>query len=85
MDTTAHDLKLLSIGYFIQGGIVTGSGILMFGYVALMGAVFASVQSGGRANPQNHMPSELCVLGAIMLALAVVSLAVGIGMLYSGV
>jgi hypothetical protein len=86
MDTTAHDLKLLSIGYFIQGGIVIGSGILAFAYVGLVGFLLAASQSGARSNPRNQMPPEvLHVFGAIAIAIAIVTAAAGIGMICSGV
>ncbi len=86
MDTTAHDLRLLSIGYFIQGGISICSGLLFFCYVGLVGVVFASAQNGAHGELQNQIPTGvLYVIGAIVIAIALVTVGVGICMVYSGV
>jgi heme/copper-type cytochrome/quinol oxidase subunit 2 len=86
MDTTAHDLRLLSIGYFIQGGIVIFSGLLFLCYLALIGAVFASVQNGAQVDPQKQIPAHLLyAIGVVVIAMALVTLLVGACMLYSGV
>jgi hypothetical protein len=42
MDTTAHDLRLLSIWYLIQGGIVITYALLALCYLGLMGAILWS-------------------------------------------
>jgi 4-amino-4-deoxy-L-arabinose transferase-like glycosyltransferase len=85
MDTTPHDLRLLSIGYFIQGGIVTSFGLLALCYLAFFEVMFTAVQNGSQANPQNQMPpGVLYALGAIGTAVVLVMLASGICLLYSG-
>jgi hypothetical protein len=67
MDTqseiAAHDLKLLSIGHYIQGGITAFYSLLIFGYLALFGTLLAKL---GSANSQTQMPPGF---GAIMSAI----------------
>jgi amino acid transporter len=86
MDTTAHDLKLLSIGYFIQGGIVIFSGLVCVGYLGLIEAVFASARNSTRVDPRNQMPEGiLLTIGVIVIVIALLTLAFGALMLYAAV
>lgn len=89
MDTTAHDLRLLAIGFFIQGGIATFYGLMIFCYFAFMGLVFSLVQRAAANAPKgakiNMPPGLMWVFGAIALGLAVVTLTTGLCNLYAGV
>lgn len=77
MDTTAYDLKLLSIGYFIQGGIVISSGLMGIGYLAFMGAVLTPVLNG-RAQPRSDVPPALLfIFAAAFLVIMLLTLAFG--------
>jgi hypothetical protein len=58
MDTqseiASHDLKLLAIGHYVQGGITAFYSLLLLGYFSLMGTLFAKLgadQSAGRLPP----------------------------------
>jgi|SRR6185437_10866283 len=89
MDTTAHDLKLLSIGFFIQGGIATFYGLMILCYFGFMGLVFRLVQRAAENAPNgaqvNLPPGLMWIFGAIAVGLAVVTLTTGLCNLYAGV
>ena len=86
MDTTAHDLKLLSIGYFIQGGIILFYGLLFFCYMGFVGTMLAvaqrSVSGGGRIPIP---PGLLGVILVVVIVAALATLVTGAFMLYAGV
>ena len=85
MDTTAHDLRLLSIGYFIQGGIVIFYGLLALCYVGFMGAIFGSIPNSPQGDPRNQIPAGLLYsIGAIVIAVALVTLVGASCVLYAG-
>ena len=85
MDTTAHDLRLLSIGYFIQGGIVIFYGLLALCYLGFMGAIFASIPNSPQGDPRNQIPAGLgYTIGAIVIAVALLTLVGGSCLLYAG-
>jgi len=85
MNTTAHDLRLLSIGYFIQGGIVIFYGLLALCYVGFMGAIFGSIPNSPQGDPRNQIPAGLLyTIGAIVIAVALVTLVGGSCVLYAG-
>jgi len=86
MDTTEHDLKLLSIGYFVQGGIVTFYALLAACYVGFLGAIFAIITKSASADQRNHIPPGLLpVIAAIGTAIVCIALAAGVCLLYAGV
>jgi hypothetical protein len=85
MDTTAHDLRLLSIGYFIQGGIVITYGLLALCYVGFMGAIFGSIPNSPQGDPRNQIPAGLLyAIGSIVIAVSLVTLVGGSCALYAG-
>jgi hypothetical protein len=85
MDTTEHDLKLLSIGYFIQGGLGILSGLLSLGYLGVLGFVFSTVQNNPQFDPQNRIPQEfLYMMQAILVTVVLAMMAGGISMVYCG-
>ena len=85
MDTTAHDLKLLSIGFFIQGGIILCYGMLFFCYLGVAGAVIASVQRNLQTGAGNAIPAGLmAVIGVVVVGIAVMTLLMGSLMLWAG-
>jgi hypothetical protein len=54
MDTTAHDLKILSICYYIHAGIVGCSSLFILGYAAFVGTLIETIQqnqASGREVP----------------------------------
>jgi hypothetical protein len=67
---TAHDLRLLSIGYYIQGGISAFYTLMMLGYMAFASALFAGVLKTASASSQQEIPPAL--ISIISLVLAVV-------------
>lgn len=85
MDTTDHDLKLLSIGYYVQGGIATFYGLAMAGYVMFLGAMFTLAQKNARSEAQIQMPAEvLKIILAVVIVLGLVTFCLGLCLLYCG-
>jgi predicted Na+-dependent transporter len=85
MDTTEHDLRLLSIGYFIQGGIVTFYALLALCYVGFMGVIFTTIQNSARGDTRNQIPPWLLpLIGTFVTAVVLSILAYGFCLLYSG-
>lgn len=85
MDTTAHDLKLLSVGYFIQGGIATFYGLVFAAYLAIMGAVFGSVLTNVQSRSQVPIPAGvLSLIGVILGCVLLLVILMGLLMLYCG-
>lgn len=75
-EIAAHDLKLLSIGHYIHGGIMAFYSLLIFLYLALFGAIFA-----GTVNQQAQIPAHLAtimaaVFGAFSLLFALYTLCI---------
>jgi hypothetical protein len=86
MDTTAHDLKLLSIGYFIQGGITLCYGLLFFCYVSFAGAMIAAVQRNVNGGGRIPIPAGLLdLILALVIAATLAMVVAGACMLYAGV
>jgi hypothetical protein len=85
MDTTQHDLKILSICYYIMAGIC-GTYVLFFGaYAAFFGAVIASIpmrNAAGTGIPE-FVPRLVAVIGAAMLGIGLVYVAVMLGAAWS--
>ncbi len=85
MDTTEHDLKLLSIGYFIQGGIAAFYSLLALCYVGFIGFVFTAIQSAAERNGQNPLPRGILpLIEAILTAMLLVTVAYAVCLLYTG-
>ena len=85
MDTTTHDVKLLSIGYFIQGGIVAFYALLALCYVLFMGAIFTAILNSPQANARNQIPAGLLpLIGTIATALVLVMVTGGACLLFAG-
>ena len=86
MDTTEHDLKLLSIGFFIQGGIATFYGLLAACYIGFVGAILTFIAKSAPADPRNQIPPGLLALiGGVATGIVFLALAGGLCLLYSGV
>jgi len=81
MDTTIHDLKLLTIGYYIQGAIAGCYSLFILAYAGLIGTFIARLpvtayQHGERAAIPPNMLSFLSVLLGAIAMLALVTTAV---------
>jgi uncharacterized membrane protein YjgN (DUF898 family) len=87
MDTTEHDLKLLSIGYFVQGGVVTFAVLLILCYAGVMGIVlFSAIQKSAQSGSGDQLPGWfLPVIGAVVVAALLMTLAMGFLLIYAGV
>ena len=84
-EITVHDIKLLSIGYYIHGGILGLYSLLMFAYLAFIGAIFGL--SGGQAGSplQNTPPAGvLFAIGAVFVAVLLVVLAYTVATFLAG-
>jgi hypothetical protein len=76
MDTTQHDLKILSICYYIMAAI-TGAYVLLIGaYISFLGAFLTKLPIEGAKSQQipEFIPGLLAAVGAA---------AVGIGLLFT--
>lgn len=71
-DTTVHDLKLLAIGYYIQGGLFAAYTLLATLYFCFLGAVFSNLPS---ANGNNLPPAAIHVLAGIFGVIVLLGLA----------
>ncbi len=72
MDTTPHDLKLLSAGYYIQGGIVGFYSLIILGYASFLGTLLPEIsrsveQHGHRGIPVGVMSIVSALIGIVAL------------------
>ncbi|MBV9303434.1 MAG: hypothetical protein JOY62_15825 [Acidobacteriaceae bacterium] len=70
MDTTAHDLKLLTIGYYIQGGIIGFYSLLVLGYFGFL-ATFLSELSKTNAERGVAIPPAIIPIISVVIGIAV--------------
>ena len=85
MDTTEHDLRLLSIGYYVQGGIVAFYSLLALCYVGFMGFLFTAIQNAAERDAHNQIPPGLLpLIAGILLAVVTISAASAFCLLYAG-
>jgi hypothetical protein len=86
MDTTTHDLKLLSIGYYIQGGLTVGYALLFLAWVAFVGASFAAGIAGQRASspPPQQVTGILAPAGVFIALMMLLGLLSGLAQIYAG-
>ena len=66
---TSHDLRLLSIGYYIQGGIAAFYTLLMLGYSAFATAILANINKVAAESRQQQVPPALLSIISILLAI----------------
>jgi len=77
MDTTQHDLKILSICYYIMAGITGGNVFLVGGYIVFFSAILANVplrDASGKGLP-GFIPTLLAAIGAAMIGFGFLSAA----------
>lgn len=71
---TAHDLRLLSAGYYIQAGIAAFYTLLLLGYSALATAALANLAKMSSNSGQHNLPpgfvSILSVILMVLIGLA---------------
>lgn len=53
MDTTAHDLKVLAIGYYIQAGVLAFYSLFVLGYSAFVVAILNMIQQSPQAGARD--------------------------------
>jgi len=68
---SAHDLRLLSIGYYIQGGIAAFYTFMLLGYSAFATAIFANIAKASAESSQQQIPPALLTLVSVLLAIAI--------------
>jgi hypothetical protein len=66
-DITGHDLRLLSIGYYIQAGIAAFYSILLLGYAGFATAMLGSLANSANEAGQNIPPWFLSLISILML------------------
>lgn len=65
---TAHDLRLLSIGYYIQAGIACFYTLLIIGYSAFATVILANISKmAGQTNQQEIPAAVLSVISIILV------------------
>lgn len=84
MDTTEHDLKLLSIGYYIQGALITSYALLMLAYIAFIGALLSVAQRHGDETGRQLPPGAVAFIEGLLASITIFALACGIALIYAG-
>jgi hypothetical protein len=75
-DITIHDLKLLSIGYYIRGGIAALYTLMLFGYMGFLGTVLTAISAAAEQKGQKAIPEfVITLLTGLFMVIATVSLA----------
>jgi hypothetical protein len=64
-DITAHDLRLLSVGYYIQAGIAAFYTLIVLGYFVFLGAML-SIASANNDTGQNIPPAFLTLMSTVL-------------------
>src|ERR1700694_1875740 len=84
-DIAVHDLKLLSIGYYIQGGIAAFYTVMMAGYMGFLGTMLAAFGAAAQHNGQKAIPEFVTTfLTGLFVVIAVFSLAATVCLLLTG-
>ena len=84
-DIAIHDLKLLSIGYYIQGGIAAFYTVMMAGYMGFLGTMLAAFGTAAQRDGQKAIPEFVfSLLTGLFMVIAVFSLAGTICLLLAG-
>jgi hypothetical protein len=84
-DITIHDLKLLSVGYYIQGGIAAFYTVMVAGYIGFMGTMLAAFGAAAQRNGQKPIPEFVIPLvTGVFVVVTVFSLSIAICLLLAG-
>ena len=70
MDTSAHDLKILSICYYIQAGIIACYSLFLLGYASFIGTLIHIIQQHSDRTGGRDMPPWLGSLLATIFVMA---------------
>lgn len=82
---TMHDLRLLSIGYYIQAGIASFYTLIMLGYSTFAAAIFANiVKNSADSNLQQVPPGLFTVISILLSILLGISCAYAVCMFLAG-
>jgi hypothetical protein len=69
---TAHDLRLLSIGYFIQAAIAGFYSLLLLGYSAFVSALLVNIgHLSQQTGNQNNIPPAVLSIISVILAIII--------------
>jgi hypothetical protein len=66
---TTHDLRLLAIGYYIQGGIAAFYTLMLLGYSAFASALFAGILRTASESSGQEIPPALVSIVSLLLAI----------------
>ena len=72
MDTTEHDLKLLSIGYYIQAGIAGFYSLFVLAYASFLGTIFRVVSRKLEEKGQQGIPPVFVSLAATVIGIVLI-------------
>lgn len=71
VEITKHDLRLLSIGYYIQGGLCGFYSLMVLGYLGFLGAILAAAEEqtgqGRNAIPPGFIHLLTTILAVVLL------------------
>jgi len=85
MDTTAHDLKLLSIGYYIEAGIIGFYSLLVLGYAGFLSFFLTAASREAERRGQGGLPPGIAsILTAVIGVLFVLLIAYAICLFLTG-
>jgi hypothetical protein len=68
-EITAHDLRLLSIGYYIQAGIAAFYSMLLLGYAGFVTAMLSTIANSPNSTGDNIPPWILPFISLLMLVI----------------
>jgi len=84
VDTTAHDLKILSICYYVQAGVLAFYSLIMLGYSVFVVTLLKMIQQSPQVR-EGELPSWVTsFLSLILLGMFVVCLGFGICQFLTG-
>jgi hypothetical protein len=83
-EITAHDLRLLSIGYYIQAGIAAFYSILLLGYAGFITAMLSSLANSANEAGQNVPPWLLTFISMLLLVILLLACVYTVALFLAG-
>lgn len=81
---TEHDLRLLSIGFFVQAGIAAFYTIMLLAYAGFASVILAGIAQPANDSGQNLPPGFLPFMSIFMLILALIAGAYTVALFVAG-
>jgi hypothetical protein len=83
-EITAHDLRLLSIGFYIQAGIAAFYTIILLGYAGFVTAMASGIAKSANDSGQNVPPWLLPLISIVSVMLLLLAALYSIGLFLAG-